>query len=96
MTGNCQFYALTKLVIKHQSLLIACVFLRALLVNSLTSTIAQAKQNICSVIGAEGKYLRLISSGKMLAPDTAVLSAFKLPDMRYVIDCADAHKYIVQ
>eukprot|EP00953_Heterococcus_sp_UTEX-ZZ885_P025591 13915-Heterococcus_DN1.PRE.3 len=51
---------------------------------SLTSTIAQAKQNICSVIGAEGKYLRLISSGKMLAPDTAVLSAFKLPDMSFV------------
>jgi hypothetical protein len=67
--------------------------MRAQSINSLTSTIAQAKQNICSVIGAEGKYLRLISSGKMLAPDTAVLSAFKLPDMRYVITCASTHKH---
>jgi hypothetical protein len=71
------------------------MYICTLLVNSLTSTIAQAKQNICSVIGAEGKYLRLISSGKMLAPDTAVLSAFKLPDMRYVHSCANAYKHRV-
>uniref|UniRef100_A0A7S2SSC9 Ubiquitin-like domain-containing protein n=1 Tax=Rhizochromulina marina TaxID=1034831 RepID=A0A7S2SSC9_9STRA len=36
------------------------------------------KRRVEEVVGAQGKYLRLICSGRMLAPPTAPLSSFKL------------------
>lgn len=36
------------------------------------------------VIGAEGKYLRLISSGKMLNPDESLVKDFGLSENCYV------------
>ncbi|KAG5188556.1 hypothetical protein JKP88DRAFT_347849 [Tribonema minus] len=47
-------------------------------------SVAQLKDRVRAAIGAEGKYLRLIASGKMLAPDTAALAAFKVPDQSFV------------
>eukprot|EP00903_Cladosiphon_okamuranus_P019488 g17921.t1 len=52
--------------------------------SSLTSTVAQFKEEVSRVIGAEGKYLRLISAGKMLNPEDALVKDFGLADNCYV------------
>lgn len=52
--------------------------------SSLTTTIAQFKTEVSRVIGAEGKYLRLISAGKMLNPDEAHVKDFGLTENCYV------------
>ncbi|CAN0373076.1 unnamed protein product, partial [Hapterophycus canaliculatus] len=42
------------------------------------------KQEVSRVVGAEGKYLRLICAGKMLNPDEALLKDFGLTENCYV------------
>jgi len=44
------------------------------------ATVEQLKENIRSALGnaTQGRYLRLISSGRLMAPDTAGLEAFRL------------------
>lgn len=44
----------------------------------------QFKTEVSRVIGAEGKYLRLISAGKMLNPDEAHVKDFGLTENCYV------------
>lgn len=44
----------------------------------------QFKTDVSRVIGAEGKYLRLISAGKMLNPDEAQVKDFGLTENCYV------------
>jgi len=46
----------------------------------------QLKAAIMKTIGAEGKFLRLIVQGKLLAPDTSSLSSYKIED-RAVVHC---------
>eukprot|EP00752_Nemacystus_decipiens_P002816 g2627.t1 len=51
---------------------------------SLASTVAQFKTDVSRVIGAEGKYLRLISAGKMLNPEDALVKDFGLTENCFV------------
>lgn len=44
----------------------------------------QFKLQVSRVIGAEGKYVRLISAGKMLTPDEAIVGDFGLKDNCFV------------
>lgn len=46
------------------------------------ATVEQLKENIRSALGTstQGRYLRLISSGRLMAPDTAGLDAFRLKE----------------
>ncbi|CAM9251688.1 unnamed protein product [Chrysoparadoxa australica] len=48
------------------------------------STVAQFKAQVSEVIEAEGNYLRCIAAGKMLTPDTATLSDFKVTGGSFV------------
>ncbi|CAM9238162.1 unnamed protein product [Scytosiphon promiscuus] len=51
---------------------------------TLTTTVAQFKAEVSRVVGAEGKYLRLICAGKMLNPDEAAVKEFGLTENCYV------------
>lgn len=45
---------------------------------------SQLKLEVSKVIGAEGKYLRLIAAGKMLSPDESIVKQFGLSENCYV------------
>ncbi|GAB5031473.1 ubiquitin family [Nannochloropsis oceanica] len=54
-------------------------------VNTNTLTVSEFKSLLFRTLpGAEGKFLRLITQGKMLIPDTALLNSFKLLDQTVV------------
>lgn len=61
--------------------LFCCNFL---LPRSWSDPLKQFKTEVSRVIGAEGKYLRLISAGKMLNPDDAHVKDFGLTENCYV------------
>lgn len=48
------------------------------------NTVSELKKNVCTAIGAEGKFVRLIASGKLLTPDTAILGDFNLADQSFI------------
>ncbi|CAM9852511.1 unnamed protein product [Ectocarpus sp. 12 AP-2014] len=52
--------------------------------SSVAMTVAQFKAEVSRVVGAEGKYLRLIAAGKMLNPDEALIKDFGLTENCYV------------
>lgn len=46
----------------------------------------QFKELVLQKLGAQGKFLRLILNGKLLSPDSATLSSFKVND-RCCVHC---------